>query len=452
MIDQTALTAALADRYRIGRQLGAGGMASVFLARDLKHDRDVAIKVLKPELAQSITGERFLREIGITARLNHPHILPLLDSGSADNGAFLYYVMPVATGESLRDHLAHHGAMSVAESVRCAVEVTEALVAAHAMGIVHRDIKPDNVLLSGGHAVVVDFGIAKALGDAREASTLTMDGVSIGTPVYMAPEQAAAEAGVDHRADIYAMGAMLWEMCAGRAPFEGTFQQVLASKMSKPAPSLAAACPAAPVALVKLIALCLAIDPNDRPQASSALLSALRDIATPSTSATSRRTQYAAAALVALVFAASAIFYVRDRRARWVHEFAVPNIQRLTDADQLDSAFALQSEAVARAPDDSSLNKYWFGLSQVQSFISEPSGATVTRAALNDTACLADPLLALHVNTGGTLRLLRAAERAGVERFLYVSTAHVYGAPLAGTRRARRSSSRASTSPSTRRS
>ena len=386
MINQNALTAALADRYRISRQLGAGGMASVFLARDLKHDRDVAIKVLKPELAQSLTGERFLREIGITARLNHPHILPLLDSGTADNGAFLYYVMPVATGESLRDHLARHGAMSVAESVRCALEVTEALVAAHAMGVVHRDIKPDNVLLSGGHAVVVDFGIAKAVGDAREANTLTMDGVSLGTPVYMAPEQAAADAGVDHRADIYAMGALLWEMCTGRAPFEGTFQQVLASKMSKPAPSLAPACPEAPGALVKLVAQCLAIDPDDRPRSASALLAALRDVATPAPSATSRRTQYGVAAVVTLAVAALAIFYVRDQRARWVHEVAVPNIRRLIEADQLDSAFALQSEAVSRAPNDSSLGKYWSEVSQEQSFISEPAGAIVTRAALNDTA------------------------------------------------------------------
>src|SRR3954469_21110020 len=208
-MEQNTLAATLGDRYRLERQLGAGGMATVFLARDLKHDRDVAIKVLKPELAQSLTGERFLREIGITARLNHPHILPLLDSGVAGDGAFLYYVMPVATGESLRDRLAHQGAMPVPDAVRCAIEVTEALVAAHAMGIVHRDIKPDNVLLSSGHAVVVDFGIAKAGGDARDANTLTMDGVSIGTPVYMAPEQAAGDTHVDHRADIYAVGALL---------------------------------------------------------------------------------------------------------------------------------------------------------------------------------------------------------------------------------------------------
>jgi formylglycine-generating enzyme required for sulfatase activity/tRNA A-37 threonylcarbamoyl transferase component Bud32 len=385
VIEQKTLAATLGDRYRLERQLGAGGMATVFLARDLKHDRHVAIKVLKPELAQSLTAERFLREIAITARLNHPHILPLLDSGTADDGAVLYYVMPVATGESLRDHLAHHGAMSVAESVRCATEVTEALVAAHALGVVHRDIKPDNVLLSGGHAVVVDFGIAKAVGDARDTNTLTMDGVSLGTPAYMAPEQAAGIADVDHRADIYAVGAMLWEMCAGRAPFEGSLQQILTSKLTKPAPSLADACPAAPPALVKLVARCLAIEPEQRPQSGSELLAALRDIGAPRHETSSRRTQYAAAAVVMLVVAGAALFYMRDQRARWVHEVAVPNIQRLIEADQLDSAFALETEAVQRAPNDSSLGKFWFPIAQEQSFITEPPGATVTRAALNDT-------------------------------------------------------------------
>lgn len=178
-------------------------MATVYLAHDLKYSRDVAIKVLKPALAESLTAERFLREIGITARLNHPHILPLLDSGVAGDGEFLYYVMPVATGESLRDRIARGGAMTVADALRIAIEVTEALVSAHEIGVIHRDIKPDNVLISGGHAVVVDFGIAKAVGDARDAPTLTVEGTSLGTPVYMAPEQAMGEADVDGRTDIY---------------------------------------------------------------------------------------------------------------------------------------------------------------------------------------------------------------------------------------------------------
>ncbi len=175
------LTAALADRYRIVRKLGAGGMATVYLAHDLKHQRDVAIKVLRPELALSLTGDRFLREIAITARLNHPHILALLDSGSAEDGEFLYYVMPVATGQSLRDRLDGSGALPVADAVRIASDATEALVHAHGQGIVHRDIKPDNILLSDGHAIVVDFGIAKAVGTAREAATLTTEGTSLGT-------------------------------------------------------------------------------------------------------------------------------------------------------------------------------------------------------------------------------------------------------------------------------
>ena len=220
-------------------------MATVYLARDLKHDRDVAIKVLHPDLARSLTGDRFLREIGITARLNHPHILALLDSGVAGDGEFLYYVMPVATGESLRDRLDRGGAMPVAEALRVAVDATEALVHAHAHGIVHRDIKPANVLLSAGHAIVVDFGIAKAVGSARGTDTLTSVGTSLGTPTYMAPEQAAGDE-TDHRADVYAVGALLFEMVAGVPAFTGTWQQVVAEKMAKDAQSLAERSPSAP--------------------------------------------------------------------------------------------------------------------------------------------------------------------------------------------------------------
>ena len=388
MIDATNLAAALAGRYRLDRQLGAGGMATVFLAHDLKHGRDVAIKVLRPELAQSITGERFLREISITARLNHPHILPLLDSGASADGAFLYYVMPVATGESLRATLARDGAMSVADALHYATEVCEALVAAHAMGIVHRDIKPDNVLLSGGHAVVVDFGIAKAVGDARDAAdanALTMDGMSIGTPAYMAPEQAAGEPDIDHRVDIYALGVMLWEICAGAQPFTGSLQQVISQKLSKPAPSLAPHCAAASASLVKLVARCLAIAPDARPATAHVLLIALRAIATPPVRATSRRTVTLVSGAAIAVVALAALFIVRDRRERWVHDTAIPNIQRLIEADKLDSAFALAAEAATRAPNDSSINKFWIEISQTQTFLSDPVGATVTRAALDDT-------------------------------------------------------------------
>jgi len=188
------------------------------------------------------------------------------------------------------------------------------------------------VLISGGHAVVADFGIAKAVGDARDASvatTLTMAGTSIGTPVYMAPEQAAGEGNVDHRADIYALGAMLFEMCAGVPPFTGTMHQVITQKLSKTAPSLAASCPAASTALVQLVARCLEIDPAARPQSATALLTALRAIAAPRSerSGASRRTVVMATSAALAIVAIAAAFVVRDQRARWVHDTAIPSIQ-----------------------------------------------------------------------------------------------------------------------------
>ena len=394
MTDLARLTAALTGRYRIERELGAGGMATVYLAQDLKHDRQVAIKVLRPELSQSITGERFLREIAITARLNHPHILALLDSGDAGDGEFLYYVMPLATGESLRDRLEREGALSMGDAVRLASEVTEALAQAHGHGVVHRDIKPANVLLSAGHAVVADFGIAKAVGQARDEATLTMDGVSLGTPVYMAPEQASGSETIDHRADLYAVGAMLYEMLTGAPPFTGTLQQIFADKLTRDAPSLAVRCPAAPAALVRLVAQCLARDADARPASADVLLTELRTITTALSAgdAVAGAPARARNRLVAVLGAASivvigvlALSVVRDRRARWVHETAIPTIRRLIEADQLDSAFALATAAAGRSPNDSLLGTLWRDISQTQAFLTEPSGATVTRAPVSDT-------------------------------------------------------------------
>jgi serine/threonine protein kinase/dienelactone hydrolase len=389
--DFARLTAALAGRYRVERELGAGGMATVFVAHDLKHDREVAIKVLRPALAQSITGERFLREIGITARLNHPHVLALLDSGDAGDGEFVYYVMPVATGESLRDRLEREGALPMSDAVRLASEVTEALAHAHGHDVVHRDIKPANVLLSGGHAVVADFGIAKAVGHARDEATLTRDGVSLGTPVYMAPEQISGSEIVDHRADLYAVGVMLYEMLTGTPPFAGTLQQIFADKLTKDAPSLALRCPTAPAALVHLVASCLARDVEGRPASADALLAELKTVAaelsasTVAPARTRNRLTVALGAVSLIVIAVLAIAIVRDRRVRWVHETAIPTIGRLIEADQLDSAFALATAAAGRTPDDSVLGTLWRDISQTQAFLSEPSGATVTRAPVNDT-------------------------------------------------------------------
>jgi serine/threonine-protein kinase len=210
MSDQLArITAALADRYAIERELGRGGMATVYLARDLRHPRQVAIKVLRPELAATVGVDRFLREIDIAAQLSHPHILMLIDSGEADG--FLSYVMPFVEGESLRAKLTRERELPISEAVRILREVVDALTLAHSRGVIHRDIKPDNVMLSGRHAVVTDFGVAKALSQASSNSELTSAGMALGTPAYMSPEQAVADEQIDHRSDIYAVGALGYE-------------------------------------------------------------------------------------------------------------------------------------------------------------------------------------------------------------------------------------------------
>ncbi|MDH4043339.1 MAG: serine/threonine-protein kinase [Gemmatimonadota bacterium] len=212
------LEAALTGVYAVQSALGEGGMAFVYLANDVKHDRQVAIKVLKPELAASLGAERFLREIQITAKLQHPNILPLYDSGEADG--LLYYVMPFVVGESLSDLIARERQLSIHDAVQITREVAEALANAHSFGLIHRDIKPDNVMMSNGHAIVADFGIARAMSEAG-ADKLTQTGMAVGTPAYMSPEQAAGDSGVDARADIYSLGCVFYEMLVGEIPFTG---------------------------------------------------------------------------------------------------------------------------------------------------------------------------------------------------------------------------------------
>jgi serine/threonine-protein kinase len=211
------LKAALADRYVIERELGAGGMATVYLAEDLKHRRRVAVKVLRPELAAALGGERFLREIETTANLRHPHILPLYDSGDA-NGT-LFYVMPYVEGESLQDRMAREKQLPVDDALRIAGEVADALSYAHGRGVIHRDIKPDNIMLENGHAVVADFGIAQAVSDSG-GERLTQTGMAVGTPLYMSPEQSNGEP-VDARSDLYGLACVVYEMLAGSPPFSG---------------------------------------------------------------------------------------------------------------------------------------------------------------------------------------------------------------------------------------
>src|SRR5688572_31105557 len=222
------LTSAIADRYRITRELGAGGMATVHLAHDMRHERDVAIKVLLPELAAALGAERFLAEIRTTAKLQHPHILPLLDSGAADG--FLYYVMPLVTGESLRHRLERERQLPIDDAVSIATEVADALGYAHGLGVVHRDVKPENILLREGHALVADFGIALAVQTAGGAR-MTQTGLSLGTPQYMSPEQAMGERAIDARSDIYSLGAVTYEMLAGEPPFTGPNMQAIVARL-----------------------------------------------------------------------------------------------------------------------------------------------------------------------------------------------------------------------------
>ena len=222
------LANALADRYRLERELGRGGMATVYLAQDLRHEREVAIKVLHAELGAVLGGERFLSEIKTTARLQHPHILPLLESGEA--GGLLYYVMPLVTGETLRARLERERQLPIADALLIASEVADALAHAHAKGIIHRDIKPENILLQDGHALVADFGIALAVQSAG-GERMTQTGLSLGTPQYMSPEQAMGERNIDARSDIYALGAVTYEMLAGEAPFTGPSVQAIVARV-----------------------------------------------------------------------------------------------------------------------------------------------------------------------------------------------------------------------------
>ncbi len=275
------LKSALAGRYTIERELGSGGMATVYLAQDLKHERQVAVKVLRPELAAALGPERFHQEIKIAANLTHPHILPLHDSGDAEG--FLYYVMPHIEGQSLREKLAHEGELPIAEAVRILRDVVDALSEAHDKGVVHRDIKPDNVLLTKHHALVTDFGVAKAVSEATGAQKLTTEGVALGTPAYMSPEQAAADKHIDHRADIYAVGAVAYELLTGRPPFTGTTpQELLSAQVTQSPDPVTKYRGSVPPALAQLVMKCLEKKAADRWQSAEELLPQLEALATPS--------------------------------------------------------------------------------------------------------------------------------------------------------------------------
>ena len=267
------LQADLPDRYRVDREIGRGGMATVFLAHDVKHDRAVAIKVLHPDLAATLGPERFLREIKVAARLNHPHIVPLHDSGQA--GALLYYVMPFVEGESLRDRMHRSGPLSVEDAVEIARDVAAALDYAHRQQVVHRDIKPENVMMHEGEAMVTDFGIAKAV-RAAGAENITQTGVAIGTPAYMSPEQASGEREPDGRSDIYSLGCMVFEMLTGQTPFSGpTAQAMLMKRFLEQPPSARAVRSTVPADVDRALTKAMALAPEDRFETAAMLAHAL---------------------------------------------------------------------------------------------------------------------------------------------------------------------------------
>jgi Protein kinase domain len=299
--DAQRLATALTDRYRIERQLGAGGMATVYLATDLKHDRQVALKVLRPELGAVLGDERFLAEIKITARLDHPHILTLIDSGVA--GGFLYYVLPLVRGESLRDKLNKEKQLGVEEAVAITRQVASALDYAHRHGVVHRDIKPENILLQEGEAMLTDFGIALAVKEAG-GNRLTETGLSLGTPQYMSPEQATGDRMLDARSDVYSLAAVLYEMLAGEPPVTGPTAQAMIAKLMTERPThLRVVRPSVPEPIEAAVARALDKTPADRFPSAGEFARALdvRPVAAPVAVPASRRLGWPAAVVLLVV-------------------------------------------------------------------------------------------------------------------------------------------------------
>jgi len=401
-----ALADALRDRYLLQRELGRGGMAIVFLARDLKHDREVAIKLVRPELTQALGAERFLREIRIAAHLQHPHILTLIDSGeipsSERSGAgSLYYVMPFVEGETLRERLAREKTLSSSETARILQQVLDALAHAHHMGIVHRDVKPENIMLTGRHALVMDFGVAKAATAAATSDTvatglvLTTLGLAIGTPVYMSPEQAAGQSTVDARADLYAVGVMAYEMLSGAPPFTGnTPQAVLAAHVTQPPPPLQSLQPDLAPPLAAAIMRCLEKDPAQRWQSAEELLAHLEAFATPGSGVTApvgaaikpqdrklRPALIAAGLLLAgLLGAAAWLGPVRhSRERRWARESAIPQLLALAERGDWQPAYGLARRVDALLPGDSLFNALRPRFARRVSIHTKPPGARVWR-------------------------------------------------------------------------
>ena len=385
------LKSALSDRYVIEREIGSGGMATVYLAHDVKHDREVAVKVLRPELAVAIGADRFLREIRITANLNHAHILPLLDSGEADD--VLFYVMPYVKGESLRDRLNRETQLSVDEALRLASEVADALGSAHRQGLIHRDIKPENILLREGHAVMADFGIALAI-KAAQGDRLTETGLSLGTPSYMSPEQIEGIA-VDGRSDIYELGCVLFEILTGRPPFDGpTPLAVVVKHQTEPPPDPRELDESIPPDVSELILKCIAKDREDRYQTATELLGELDRIRHAVMADTSAFSMSAllkqlrrpivmaptAFAIVALVWL-GVWFNERRSEVRWARDVAIPEVGRLIGENDvwrnLVPPYRLAERAEAVLGTTPELEELFRQCAREIDILTEPPGANV---------------------------------------------------------------------------
>jgi serine/threonine-protein kinase len=358
------LQSSLGDSYKIERELGGGGMSRVFVATERALGRTVVVKILPSEAAAQVSLERFKREILLAARLQHPHIVPLLSAGDA--GGLPYFTMPYVEGESLRARLARHGELPISDAVRVLREIATALSYAHDRGIVHRDIKPDNVLLSGGSAMVTDFGVAKALSASSNAEHggFTSLGVALGTPAYMAPEQATADPAIDHRADVYAFGVLAYELLTGQPPFIGrTPQNLLAAHVAE-APEHVGKRRSLPPALSAMVMRCLEKRPADRLQSAADVVHALDDITTPSggtqpTSAVpslakpvereSRKARWLVVGTAAIALAASGVF-VLTNRANAGGRIDTIGVLPIEDISGRDSVFvAAMHDAVTNA-------------------------------------------------------------------------------------------------------
>ncbi|HEU4878421.1 MAG TPA: serine/threonine-protein kinase, partial [Gemmatimonadaceae bacterium] len=363
------LQESLGDRYRVERQIARGGMATVFLATDTRHDRAVALKVMHPEVALALGRERFLHEIRLAARLSHPNILTVHDSGEA--GDFLYYVMPYVEGETLRQRIDENGRLEIKDAIRLVREAAEAIGYAHSLGIVHRDIKPENILLSRGHAVVADFGIARAIDVARD-DRITTSGVALGTPAYMSPEQALAE-NVDARSDVWALGCLLYETLTGKPPFGSGGREILTRALTGRPDSVTRSRPDVPQELDAIVQKALARSPDDRFANASEMAEALDAFRTAPTLKAERiekpRWTLPVAAVAIIAFLAVAVYIAQsgvgapakaatapstprlsaDSTARELYRLGRAQQARRTSAGTA-RALALQTEAVGRDP------------------------------------------------------------------------------------------------------